>query len=267
MDWNKHHRSRLLFFVDKDYEDLLQMNSKKDRNVFVTRYYSIENYISSVNIFEYCLRDLFKIKDNNIVKEILEKYNKCYCDFQCEMRLITAAILVFRKKNLHLELDNIKMDDLFKVVNFQFKCFAYKAPKVYQNITRSNRPASEKSLIIDQKKINLFAKAGADISEIKYRQIRANINLLKTVTDSRIFIRGKYQLWFFIRFYNNVRAMSSTINSQIQAGNSLLNPEDRNTNINLSIDINESNIFDILPMKISRFNDINIFLIHNYQQL
>jgi len=92
------------------------------------------------------------------------------------------------------------------------------------------------------------------------------MRLLKKIPDSKYFIRGKYQLWFFIKSVKCIHSMSHKINDDIKK----LNQDSIDSAIkkmNVSINVDESNIFDLLPMKIDRHNDVNIFLIQNIQKI
>jgi hypothetical protein len=93
------------------------------------------------------------------------------------------------------------------------------------------------------------------------------MNELKKTSDCKKYIRGKYQLWFFIKCISNINSMSAKINAELQTKNKSLSLEQKRNTINTSVTINESNIFDILPMKLSTNNDVNVFLIHNLQQI
>jgi hypothetical protein len=47
INWLKFKKNRLLFFVDKDLDDILEIKYPHDQNIFVTKYYTIENYLIS----------------------------------------------------------------------------------------------------------------------------------------------------------------------------------------------------------------------------
>ncbi|NHN24556.1 DUF4435 domain-containing protein [Flavobacterium jejuense] len=266
-NWNLYDKSRILFFVDKDYEDIIGFSSKKDRNVFVTKFYSIENYISSSKVFKYTLENIFKLKNDNLVNEYVDKFENSFKIFENYLMYLTSIILIFRKNNEHMQLNSLKMDDFFILKSVDIFKLKYRNSEVLKRIKKSSIPAKDKAIYKDSKTLESIKKTGADISKINYKTILKNINLLKEYNDSKHFIRGKYQLWFFSKCVNNISSISSNINSRIQELNKKL-PEDKKiTNINTSIIINESNIFAILPMKIDKHNDVNIFLIHNKQKI
>jgi hypothetical protein len=267
LNWNLYNKSRILFFVDKDYEDILGISSKKDRNIFVTKFYSIENYISSKEIFKYSLEELFKIKNEKIVNDLVKKFENSFKVFENHMVYLTSIILIYRRNNEHMDLSNLKMDDFFTFKELDIFKLKYRNSTILHSIRLSCISPFEKGLLKGYKTIDCIKKTGADISKINSKIIIKNIKELKCYNDSRFFIRGKYQLWFFIKCISNVNSMSSKINADIQRDNVILPENEKIINMNTSININENNIFDILPMKIDKHNDVNVFLINNLQQL
>lgn len=267
LDWGTYDKSRILFFVDKDYENLLGKSSKKDRNVFVTKYYSIENYLSSTDVFKYTLEEIFKIKSDIIINELVLKFEECYKKFEEQLIVLTSIILIFRKSNEHMVLENLKMDDFFHIQELNFYDFKYRRPDICIKNKRSNLPGFKKNLLKDQKKIDHIKKTEADITKIKYKNILLNIADLRKLNDSKNYIRGKFHLWFFSKCHANIHSMASKINKQISTINMSLPEDEKHLKINTTISLNESNIFDILPMKIKGHNDVNLFLIHNKQQI
>jgi hypothetical protein len=267
LDWSKYEKSRILFFVDKDYEDILGYSSRKDFNVFVTKYYSIENYLASKEIFKYTLEAIFKIKHRVIVDDLVNRFDSSFDVFKNHMILLTSIILIFRKNNEHLVLDKLKMDDFFKFKGLEIHPIKYRNAEVLLNLRRSEIEPFAKSLVKEHKIIQTFKKTEADISKIKYHIIRDNIKKIKEIEDGRCFIRGKFHLWFFIESVNNVHRLSDRINTDIKRINDQLTENEKKPNINTSISINHDNIFDILPMKIEPHNDVLLFLDYNKQQI
>jgi hypothetical protein len=267
LDWDIYNKSRILFFVDKDYENFLGKSSKKDRNVFVTKYYSIENYLSSTNVFKYTLEEIFKIKSDVIVDELVLKFEECFKKFEEHLIVLTSIILIFRKNNDHMVLENLKMDDFFAIKELNLYDIKYRRPDVCIKTRQSNLPNFEKSLLKELKKMEYIKKTGADVTKIKYKMILQNIGELRELEDSKNYIRGKFHLWFFAKCHTNIHSMANQINARISAINMNLPESEKHLKINTSISLNESNIFDILPMKIKFHDDVHQFIIYNKQQI
>ncbi|PRZ23441.1 DUF4435 domain-containing protein [Flavobacterium granuli] len=267
LDWTIYNKSRILFFVDKDYENLLGKSSKKDRNIFVTKYYSIENYLSSTDVFKYTLEEIFKIKNDVIVNDLVLKFEECYKKFEEHLIVLTSIILIFRKNNDHMVLENLKMDDFFIIKELNLYAFKYRRPDICIKTRQSHLPNFEKSLLKELKKIEFIKKTEADLTKIKYKMILQNIVELRKLEDSKNYIRGKFHLWFFSKCHSNIHSMATQINERIGTINMSLPENEKYLKVNTSILLNESNIFDILPMKIKFHNDVHQFLIHNKQQI
>ncbi|MFH6963614.1 DUF4435 domain-containing protein [Flavobacterium plurextorum] len=266
LDWDVYDKSRILFFVDKDYEDIFNTSSKKDRNIFVTKFYSIENYLSCKNTFRYTLSQIFKINDELIITSLVEKFENSFKKFEFQMIYLTSIILIYRRNNEYMDLDKLKMDDFFIIKDLNLYKKKYLRQDIFNQMMLSNAKPFEKSLLKKTKIIDDLARTEADLTKINFKVIRNNISELLKYSDSRFFIRGKFQLWFFIKCFSNVSSMAPTINTQIQ-NNVKTASSTQKLSINTSIVINESNIFDILPMKIYKHNDVNLFLLHNIQQI
>lgn len=266
LDWQQYNKSRILFFVDKDYEDLLGITSKLDRNIFVTKYYSVENYLSSTKTFKYVLEKIFKIESTVIVSRLISTFENSFVIFQKHIIFITAIILEFRKNNKHFDLDQLKMDDFFKMKKLEISKLKYRRENVYLNIKRSNCSSDEKAVIKKTKDIEQIKSCIInDQHLIQYRKILENVRIMNKLSDGKYYIRGKYHLWFFIKSLKDVLNMSDKINDEITKSNH--NNSSEFKKINCQINLDEGNIFDILPMKIDTHHDVNLFLIQNIQRI
>ena len=81
INWSSYDKRRTLFFVDKDFSDILNEIFTIDDNIFVTRYYSIENYVVSKHVFIRTIREILHIDDEKFL-------NKCYKDFEKNLNCI-----------------------------------------------------------------------------------------------------------------------------------------------------------------------------------
>lgn len=265
LDWTRYNKSKVLFFVDKDYDCILGISNKISRNIFVTKYYSIENYLCSNDVFKYILKNIYKIKHESLIDEVLSDFIRCYVEFEKLMKYLTAIILIFRIKENHLKLEYLKPSDFFFIKKMKPHLIKYRTESIYNQIVKSDVDSIVKKAVKKNKNKEAFIEAEADVSLITFKEIRQNIKKLDIIEDSRVYIRGKYHLWFLIEFLKDLNTNAQKINTKIKQ----LNEEtgEKYTDINQSIQINESNIFDILPMKIDKHNDVNIFLINNIQKI
>lgn len=114
IDWKKYSRQRVLFFIDKDYDDLIERGLKEEAsNLFITKYYSIENYLVTEEILRIILNRIYQIHDEKILGYLTKKFSDAYSIFTQQLISITSCILIFRKQDLHMNLDGLKLDSFF----------------------------------------------------------------------------------------------------------------------------------------------------------
>lgn len=61
IDWRRHNRKRVCFFVDCDLAELLPEKWPEADNIFVTANYSIENYFASKSICDRTLSEIYAL--------------------------------------------------------------------------------------------------------------------------------------------------------------------------------------------------------------
>jgi hypothetical protein len=108
IDWRKFERNRSLFFVDKDLEDILGMIYPRDTNIFVTRPYSIENYLVSETVFVRCLRELVNLQDHEI-KVFRSPFRNSLKRFHRVSNGLAAYIILHRRRGTAINLGNLSM--------------------------------------------------------------------------------------------------------------------------------------------------------------
>ncbi len=185
-NWNNYNKNRILFFIDKDVDDFIGKSVIKDENIFETKYYSIENYLVNEDVFERILTETFELVDDikintykSLFKENLEKFHK-------NTIYISSWIIYNRKENYSSPLKKVKMNDLF--------LFEYA-----NNIIELKL----KSDYIAQEKIHEYLKEKTKMSD-EICLNSSDINSIKDGLNSepKLYTRGKFELWFFIEFYN-----------------------------------------------------------------
>lgn len=120
---------KVLFFVDRDFDD----NTNISTNIYVTNYYSIENYYASTNTFKEILKYEYNIGENtedfnnavssfNVTKErfhneitLLNAFLACQADYRNQTQQTTRLDI---KKSLNRHFSGVDCFD--KVVNSDF---------------------------------------------------------------------------------------------------------------------------------------------------
>lgn len=179
---------RLLFFVDKDHDDLVGRRDAAESaaNVFVTEWYSIENYLVCVEIVRRYLRDILHadlaISDEDAVCDrfLLELRR-----FHTASRTVHAWIMAMRRSNYRVTIANIEMSDLFEV---------------------------DSALTIRRRRVRLreYLWRKCSVSSAKaWNELLPVVRELSALPPKR-FIRGKFELWFLVAFLLRMPDVLST---------------------------------------------------------
>jgi len=183
INWSTYEKKRVLFFVDKDHSDILGITYPESSNIFVTKYYSIENYLVNQEVMERILVDLLHITSLDFLEKIKKDFviqHSKFCDL---MLVITSWIIYWRRRNQNPNLNNLKVSDFF-----QF------SPEV--EIKRNTLPKKLKLLEY------LNRQCGIDTEPYMWKEILSIAYDLKNIRDHKKHLRGKFELWFIV-FYTN----------------------------------------------------------------
>ncbi|NER83791.1 MAG: DUF4435 domain-containing protein [Leptolyngbya sp. SIO1D8] len=221
IDWNIYKRQRVLFLIDKDFRDILNEIYPSDINIFETKYYSIENYLVTKSMFARCLRELLALDNDKLINQITKEFMIQLSNFHKEITPVIALILYYRKNNLTANLNQINLSKIFE---FQKKVKRQKNIKKYL----------EKAI---------DSKTAAPWTEIlKYMRI------LSQISNSKYFVRGKFEMWFFIKFLNS---LPKILNHGKEKGES---------KIKINVNLAESTAIQILAPRLRIPGDLKQFL-------
>ena len=117
LDWQFYDKKRILFFIDKDFDDYIEIETLNDENVFITDYYSIENYLVDEKILEKFITDNCLITSESVIQLAVENFKKQHKIFVKQLKMISAWMMYCRKNNFEVCFNDIKMSDLFKIDN------------------------------------------------------------------------------------------------------------------------------------------------------
>ncbi|MGI8453833.1 DUF4435 domain-containing protein [Pectobacterium carotovorum] len=220
----------LVFFVDKDVDDLIPVNYDMHDNVHVTEYYSIENYFVDKEMYETICSELFKIeRGSEYIDILIGCFEKLEVAFFKEMQLIMGWVIACRRSGGKPLLSEINISDLFSINDELELCKNY---------------AGRDSLIH-------YLMDKTDIKESIDNSVLDNVMNEINDLDHRVFVRGKYHLWLMI----------SAINKSVD----IIRKSERK--IKMHVNINDSTAFDLIgprvktPTSISSFLERNVFKI------
>jgi hypothetical protein len=165
-----------LYFVDKDLSDLIPEEYPKDSRIYVTDFYSIENYLASKEVVVRVCSDFVLLKKCALPKEkVIERFVTELARFHTLAMPIMAWAICVRRKGLPVALQNLKLSELF---SFDADLRIRRKTGVIPYLTK---------------------KTGVPDTPLLWADIRAVFRSLKPL-DPRRYIRGKFESWFLVEF-------------------------------------------------------------------
>lgn len=180
-------QERAVFFVDKDLSDILNEDWESAQDIYVTDYYSIENYLISEDMLYRVWTELFHFKNVTLdFSEIhIEKFREELERFYRYVLPITAWIVYLRRKEKHPNVNNISFQRFFYF---------------------GNDLTLEKSEELKQLgEIRLLEQiCGEETPAGWLEESHTIIGELSALTP-KTYIKGKLELCFFVRFVEKLR--------------------------------------------------------------
>jgi hypothetical protein len=178
---------RALFFVDKDVDDFLGTQTRKDPFIYETKCYSIENYLVSEKIFGLIWTELLRLSDSDPrLGKIEQLYKAAHKRFVRSMTPLMAWSIYHRKHGRRPNLKNLDLSKFFRV--------------------------TANGLLIKEKGfLNLLDRqCGIKTPTRSWRSIKLIAQQLQK-HEPKIYIRGKFELWFFVQFVKSAIQLALTI--------------------------------------------------------
>lgn len=178
---------RIMYMIDRDYDEVLAVSAHIPNDVFVTDYYSIESYFVGSECIEKMLRHAIGIPAyNGSIERIQGEIEQTIHEFAASVRAMSACIIAHKAKGGAVEQDSVSID----------KCFSFKNCCVGHKI-KGSRAAALRCL-------------GLTVSlrewRIWYKTLLSN--------DPRYWVRGKLFLWL----------LRKVLSRAVEAARSLIDP-------------------------------------------
>ena len=171
-------KHKILFFVDKDLSDFLGEQYPEDSRIFVTEYYSIENYLVTESVLRRLFEEIYYTGENRINFDvILEKFRKETRNFNSIILHVMAWVIYCTRKGHLPILNNIRLSNIY-ILN--------KDCEVNQgNELDLMRELEQRCQVTTQ---------------VEYEQDEDDILSELLAKEPKTYIRGKFELSFFIKF-------------------------------------------------------------------
>ena len=170
-----------LFFVDKDLSDFLGEEWPVASDIFVTRHYSIENYLVEPEMLRRTLCELYGLSATEaVVDEAAKRFEAVLKQFHVLLAPVMVWILAMRQQSQVLNLQNLRLARLFKVT-----------PRYVRWKPRNRMRCSS----ILQAELSVKAPRGTTRHASRFRQVVA-------ACCPKSYVRGKFEAWFMISYLN-----------------------------------------------------------------
>lgn len=162
-----------LFFVDRDYDDFLGTQVALDEFTYITDNYSIENDIATLEAAVVMMEDVLRISraDPDFLK-IEKMLIEAYRDFHIEARSLVAWILAAKEEKCSPNLRNtVGLKNIVTLVGVKPKITSKGFLEFKKKVIVNNKKPSFKRILNWRRRLDL--------------------------SQAKLWIRGKYDLWFF----------------------------------------------------------------------
>ena len=266
LDWSRFKKSKILFFMDKDFDDILAKNMLDDHNVFYTKFYSIENYLINDDSLNIIFKRYHNIDNSHLMNFLLEEYKKAFNVFRDFIEKITPFIMIYRELEKHLILDELKLHHFLKFFGLEAVSVKFVELHEYRRITRSihftnKDKASLRKITI---KSHLKKHCEADLSLIDLKNLIRNKNKIKAISEPKTYIRGKFEVWFFLEFFKNIELV---LEKHFDSGSKAIYFENKISYPKRRTELNDTNLIDLVANKIEIPQDVKEFLLLNFNLL
>ncbi|WP_017306616.1 DUF4435 domain-containing protein [Spirulina subsalsa] len=220
---------RIMFFVDKDHDDLLGENRgiQTQESLFVTPYYSIENYLVSESAIAAILTDFWGLDSSSEAITIAcQKFHQFQADYRQAFLPWMAWLLAIRRLGENPNNNNINASVFTVDINYQIM-FNWQ-PDILTHLGRvCNVNIRPDSMTIDH----------------TTRELEA--------LPTKVWLRGKQELWCLVKFLNRLE-------EEVKTGE---------VKLKIRSPINLNNIVELLAPRLPCPSDLDDYLVNRLSSL
>ncbi len=209
------------FFVDKDLDDLIPVVRTLDGSVFVTDFYSIENYVVNQGMLDRVLGELFHCESGSSPSiHALGCFDVAISEFHTFVRPIMAWVILQRRAGQEPQLANVNISRLFSVSEDLVFTTALSEQATIQAVEAANPNCPSEPL-------NAVQAVALELSPL----------------DPKRYVRGHFEMQFFVAF---LRVIASAIR--------------RKGGPRISVDINEGSALALMGPRTGAPHSLMAFL-------
>ncbi|PSV20702.1 DUF4435 domain-containing protein [Photobacterium sp. GB-56] len=222
----------LLFFIDKDIDDIIPVKVNKAETIYETGYYSIENYIvNSESLCQVWAEIYRQSSGTGISNKLATLFSKAHEEFNNISKELMAWVLFHRRKGgVRLNLDCIKTTDLFNIDNNLKLHPNYSLPDMYNYLDGKTKVSTEST------EHGGIKQCWQELSQFEIKEIS----------------RGHNEMDFFIAFLKKLKEVTSNVSS---------------VSIKPYLEISSTNVIDIMGPRIKPCDSLLDFLEIHFSKL
>lgn len=168
---------RVLFFVDKDLDEIVGAQWPSDPRIFTTEYYSVENFIVSRDSLSRYFKDYVKIRRVDVdVDAVLWRFDDDLRTFHRLMLPVMAWIVVAKRSGARVNLHDLNPGELFQVTDGGTSRKSH-----CRAIAYLCRVCQVQAAAVPW---NLLRRAAVELSRL----------------PAKSYVRGKFEAWWFVEF-------------------------------------------------------------------
>ncbi|MBP4001371.1 DUF4435 domain-containing protein [Pseudomonas koreensis] len=201
----------LLFFVDKDIEDIIPFYREAHDNIHVTEFYSVENYLINCDSIEQIWAEIFRqCSGTAVANKISEAFSHSLDGFHEDFYKVMGWVLYHRRSNTRPNLDCIVTKKIFSIdSDLKYHSIFNERADLYRHLDERTSVSTP----VD-----------------KFAEIQDLESLLKSY-EPKYVVRGHNEMDFFLEFFKALK------NAVAEASGKTIQPV---------LDLTGSNVIDIM---------------------
>lgn len=246
INWSSFNKHRVLFFTDKDFDEFIGANRVSDENIFVTKTYSIENYLVSSKLFKRVLDEMLNIKDEEVINKLEIKFSNQLGIFAELLIPLTSWLIFVRKNKFNVNFNNIDLSNILRLSDD------------FEIVKKINSKYCST--------FNYLCLSTNSSHPFDFSVIMQIARELKIINNHKVFIRGKFELWFLYIFCKKITThVIPELNKKIKIENQ--ENKKRKTLCKVHIEIKEQNILSLIAPRVKIPTEIETFLNYNISKV
>jgi hypothetical protein len=172
-----------LYFVDRDLTPFIGSKAQDFVNVYITDLYSIENEVVHTYILERMLREIYHlVLDQDTLTRLKKDFEAQLRYFHKRMRWVMAWMI-------------IQMNNNKKVMKNDFRL---------QHVIPPDYPKTKGTVAAINAELHRITKDPCPVTKLELRPV---LRKLRSSTNAKQYVRGKYEAWFMVRFLKSTLAI------------------------------------------------------------